>query len=388
MKVCSVDLDGVLNYYPDCWVEYINLHEGTDFQTKEEALKVLDSDKYASLKHKYRLSSYKANLKPNKANIQFLQALRDDGYSIIIATDRPFQKYPGMYVMTWNWLERNGVPFDSLMSKKDVATVTVDFHIDDEPFFTVCIETFNRGKTIFNTLTSVALQSFRNFNVVIVDNQSTDNTVEEIKRFFLSDIYRQHPFPHLFKLNAQRLDGLKNWNEPLKLAKGKYVALLEGDDEYLSNHLKHAYETITSIPDIGFYSVNNPSEQQSYADTYTIQHASAPSEMVFLRENPMPYMFDTDTFHYCPEVGLALDIMLGGHNVYRSTIDTVIRHPSNHESPLVRYLDYFKIARKYRHTVPTAVYKRALKLNVKRLLQFLMYYPLRYLQLKWKQRHE
>ena len=30
-KICCFDVDGVLNYYPQCWIDYVNLTQGTDF---------------------------------------------------------------------------------------------------------------------------------------------------------------------------------------------------------------------------------------------------------------------------------------------------------------------------------------------------------------------
>lgn len=106
------------------------------------------------------------------------------------------------------------------------------------PFFSVCMETYNRGKTIFEALRSVQNQTFRDFEVIVVDNRSADNTVEEIKRFFQSNQYKEYPFEYIFKQNKERLGSIGNWNEPLKSAKGRYIAVLEGDDEFLPTHLE------------------------------------------------------------------------------------------------------------------------------------------------------
>jgi len=45
-KICIVDLDGILNYYPCCWVKFINIKTGLNFRDKEEAKKKLSFSKY------------------------------------------------------------------------------------------------------------------------------------------------------------------------------------------------------------------------------------------------------------------------------------------------------------------------------------------------------
>ncbi|MBN9300129.1 MAG: glycosyltransferase, partial [Filimonas sp.] len=65
-------------------------------------------------------------------------------------------------------------------------------------FFTVCIPSTNRGKTIYNTLASLSKQVFKNFDVRIVDCKSGDNTVEEINRFFESSLFLNDPFKYEF----------------------------------------------------------------------------------------------------------------------------------------------------------------------------------------------
>lgn len=134
-KICTIDLDGVLNYYPDCWVDFINRETQSNFKNKNECKKELSPKKYAFLKDKYRKSNFKANLRVRNDALELLKHLRDEGYSIVIVTRRPFEDYPSLADMTRKWLDKNNVPYDMLV-KKSVGSFkrfsNLDFHIEDE----------------------------------------------------------------------------------------------------------------------------------------------------------------------------------------------------------------------------------------------------------------
>lgn len=230
-----------------------------------------------------------------------------------------------------------------------------------EPFFTICMETYNRGKTIFKALKSVQNQSFRDFEVIVVDDKSTDNTVDEIKRFFQSNHYKKSPFEYTFKQNKEHLGSVKNWNEPLKLAKGKYIAVLEGDDQFLPAHLEDAYNILSKYTDVGLYAVGNqhrqrpiiglikPEEYFSY--TYKMENVSPPSETIFIRKyNNKQYFYNDKDYVYCPEVALYLEISCDGLKVYHSYKKNVFRGASSGKVYSWNYfIDKFKIIEKYKN---------------------------------------
>ncbi|GAG06611.1 unnamed protein product, partial [marine sediment metagenome] len=102
----------------------------------------------------------------------------------------------------------------------------------NSPFFSVCIPLHNREKTVFSTLESVARQTFRDFDVKVVGYGSTDATRSEAENFFQSEIYNNNPFDYELVYIDKQLQGVEDWNEPVRLAGGKYVAMLEGDDQF------------------------------------------------------------------------------------------------------------------------------------------------------------
>ena len=97
------------------------------------------------------------------------------------------------------------------------------------PFFSIVIPTYNRANLIALTLRSVQAQEYTNFEVLIIDDGSKDNTAE-IVRPFLAD----PRFQYLPKTNNER-GAARNYG--LDRAQGEYVIFLDSDDLFHPNHL-------------------------------------------------------------------------------------------------------------------------------------------------------
>ena len=130
-KVWSFDIDGVLNDYPDVWLDFIFQETNERYRSKEEARQIL-GETYWVIKEKYRTSDYKYQV-PIKPDAKYLiSALKELGDKIIMATTRPFGRYPFIKKRTEEWLESNNIFFDLLISKEDLYKEDFDIHIDDE----------------------------------------------------------------------------------------------------------------------------------------------------------------------------------------------------------------------------------------------------------------
>jgi glycosyltransferase involved in cell wall biosynthesis len=115
--------------------------------------------------------------------------------------------------------------------------------------FSVVIPLYNKAHTIINTLQSALNQSFMDFEVVIVDDGSTDNGVEVIKQFTNDErvrIIRQENKG----VSAARNNGIKH-------ARYDYIALLDGDDEWEMSFLAQMKGAIEKFPDAGFYGASS-----------------------------------------------------------------------------------------------------------------------------------
>lgn len=93
---------------------------------------------------------------------------------------------------------------------------------NNTPLVSICVTAYNHQKYITATIQSVLQQTYDNFELIIVDDCSTDNTAEVIKGFV--DIRIS------YHRNEQNLGPQENWTKILGLARGKYVKLFCGDD--------------------------------------------------------------------------------------------------------------------------------------------------------------
>ena len=117
-----------------------------------------------------------------------------------------------------------------------------------EPFFSIIIPTYNREDVIKSTVQSVINQTFKKWELIIVDDGSTDNTKEVIKN--IDDPRIKYIYQENSERSAARNNGIKNSN-------GKWICFLDSDDAYKKNHLQTFYENIQNDNkqnlDIKFY---------------------------------------------------------------------------------------------------------------------------------------
>ena len=100
----------------------------------------------------------------------------------------------------------------------------------NSPKFSVVIPTYNSSKTINKTITSVLKQKYKNFEIIIVDDGSTDNTVSKVKQIFDSRI-------KIYKI--KRSGGpAKPRNYGINKSISDWICFLDSDDLWESNKLK------------------------------------------------------------------------------------------------------------------------------------------------------
>ncbi|MCB0754985.1 MAG: glycosyltransferase family 2 protein [Flavobacteriales bacterium] len=105
------------------------------------------------------------------------------------------------------------------------------------PFFSVIIPTYNRAKSIGEAVTSVLNQTFRDFELLVIDDGSKDNTREVLEPLCDSD----QRLRYVFQENAERSAAR---NHGIRLSKGQYICFLDSDDIYLPEHLEKLYAAI------------------------------------------------------------------------------------------------------------------------------------------------
>ncbi len=114
----------------------------------------------------------------------------------------------------------------------------------ENPLVSFCIPTFNRAAHLGETLDSALNQTEKNFEIIVVDDASTDSTEKVVKGF-------TDPRIRYFK-NNKNLGVPKNYNYVFSLAKGEYLCLLEDHDLLDPGYLEELLSLFKSHPELSF----------------------------------------------------------------------------------------------------------------------------------------
>lgn len=113
-----------------------------------------------------------------------------------------------------------------------------------KPYFSVVIPLYNKERHILATINSVIQQSFQDFEVVVVNDGSTDGGAEIVKGLSCSRV----------RLIDQENAGVSvARNRGVKESFGEYIAFLDADDLWLENHLENLHKLINKHPGMGLY---------------------------------------------------------------------------------------------------------------------------------------
>jgi glycosyltransferase involved in cell wall biosynthesis len=115
-------------------------------------------------------------------------------------------------------------------------------------FFTVIIPLYNKEKYIENAIKSILNQTFTDFNLLIINDCSTDKSVE-IASKYISDSVRIIHHKKNAGLAAARNSGIKN-------ATSNYVTYLDADDLWKPTFLESIFQLIQNFPEARIFGTN------------------------------------------------------------------------------------------------------------------------------------
>ena len=114
------------------------------------------------------------------------------------------------------------------------------------PLVSIIMTAFNREKFIGEAIESVLNNSYANYELIIVDDQSSDETVNIIKSYLLkSDKIK-------FFQNNTNLGDYPNRNRGVSYASGEFISFLDSDDKLLSETIRTLVEYFGNKPDFNF----------------------------------------------------------------------------------------------------------------------------------------
>jgi len=117
--------------------------------------------------------------------------------------------------------------------------------MDQTPFFTIGVPTFNRAEFLRECLANLLQQTFDDFELIVADDHSTDHTPDVVSSFHdprLRCVRHEH-----------NLGVVNNFRFLLREARGHYFALNQDDDLLHHEFLRRCHQTVTRDPDVVVY---------------------------------------------------------------------------------------------------------------------------------------
>ena len=112
----------------------------------------------------------------------------------------------------------------------------------NSPLVSIVIPTYNHASLLQRALATVVEQTYQNWNAIVVNNFSTDNTLEVVAAF-------NDPRIQCVNFRNNGVIGASR-NEGIALATGKYVAFLDSDDTWFTKKLEQCVEILESGSDL------------------------------------------------------------------------------------------------------------------------------------------
>jgi glycosyltransferase involved in cell wall biosynthesis len=141
-------------------------------------------------------------------------------------------------------------------------------------FVSVLLNCYNSEKYIVECIKSILTQSFCDFELIIVDNNSTDNTSTLIKKF-IDPRLKYYKLEHNINLGEARNYGLQK-------CFGEYLAIIDSDDLWFPDYLNFNVKKL----------INNKSAHLLYSNYYLVDHSSKVIGRRFYAQQPSGYIFN------------------------------------------------------------------------------------------------
>jgi glycosyltransferase involved in cell wall biosynthesis len=229
----------------------------------------------------------------------------------------------------------------------------MDLNFNDAPFFSVVIPTFNRSEELFKCLSKLVDQNFKNFEVIVCDDGSTDKTYE-IVQLFASKL----DLVYLFNENSG--GPAKPRNNGIKHSKGTWIALLDSDDLWYDNKLEFIFDLIINNENLDFIShdliINNnsiknkvltcgPVESTEFYKKLLLYGNRFPNSSIVVKKsfislnnisyNESPKFSSVEDYDFTLKIAkfkgnmVAVNLALGEYTIHKQNISNNVKHLQN-----------------------------------------------------------
>ena len=198
------------------------------------------------------------------------------------------------------------------------------------PFFSVIIPLYNREAKINKAIQSILDQDFQDFEVLVIDDCSTDRSCEVVLSI-------QDKRIKLIK-NEINLERCLTRNKGIELAHGKFICFLDSDDYHLSNHLSKLYQQIVALnePKAFFFTNSwNETEDGTRSErtcptiegidlyTYFLKYTVNPQRWAVERSLANEILFDPNVL-ICEDMDFSLRVVQANYPIYQVNERTTV----------------------------------------------------------------
>lgn len=136
-----------------------------------------------------------------------------------------------------------------------------NFHLPFIPEISVILATYNRAEYLTECLQSVLNQTYQDWEFIVVDDGSQDNTFEIINPYL-------EKFSKIRYLKHKNRGAALSRNTGIKASFGNYITFIDSDDKYLSNHLQSKLDFFKKHPEIELIAGGFKSDREIWVTDY------------------------------------------------------------------------------------------------------------------------
>jgi glycosyltransferase involved in cell wall biosynthesis len=141
-----------------------------------------------------------------------------------------------------------------------------------KPTISIILCTYNRAKYLTDCINSVLQQTFQDFEIIVVDDGSQDNTFEIVNGYL-------QKFNNIRYLKHQNRKLAYARNAGIQASFGNYITFIDSDDTYKPNHLESRLEFMKANPEIDLIQGGCKIEEEFFVSDYF-----QPDQIINIRE--------------------------------------------------------------------------------------------------------
>jgi glycosyltransferase involved in cell wall biosynthesis len=119
----------------------------------------------------------------------------------------------------------------------------VNINLEVQPEVSVILSVFNRAQYLHRCINSLLYQSFKNWELVAIDDGSEDNSFEVLKEYQVNN-------PGIVIISHKNMKLPLSRNKGIVASRGRYITFLDSDDEYINDHLMKRVEFMNNHPEV------------------------------------------------------------------------------------------------------------------------------------------